>query len=292
MNVRKAQKHMQRATELMNQGQLGFGDDTHERAPKRVRRNDEYDPIIRTRHQTENGKVNAPIQNKNNPFTHAAFDCPTCLLKKSRSECAMICPKGHAICLECTKKLKELLCPLCRCRNYLGNKFVGNCQIMYNWFTNLQDKDTQVTIRMHEVFDIWNLYINRQKDKAPALESNQKKFVCEVFQTSYDPNCSKNEKVFVRDKSENEITFAKNLYFPPGYTNRTQESFAEEVRFREMRKLNTNMNLLLMPTSGGMFSDNSKVPCVLQCSEVVYSSDARPSKIIQIVGTISFDLEE
>jgi hypothetical protein len=31
---------------------------------------------------------------------------------------------------------------------------------------------------------------------------------------------------------------------------------------------------------------------VLQCSEVVYSSNARPSKIIQIVGRISFDLEE
>jgi hypothetical protein len=291
MNVRKAQKHMQRARELLNpESQLGFGagDDKRERAQKRKTKEES---IIRTRSQRELGRVEVNKRDENNPFTHSTFECPLCLLKKNRSVCVMICPKGHAVCLGCAKKIQELRCPMCRSKNYLRDKFVGNCEIMYNWFTNLQHKDTQVTIRRHEVFDEWHLYINPQKDKAPALESNQK-YLCEVFQTSYDPNCSKNEKVFVRDKSENEITFAKNLYFPPGYTDRAQESFAEEVRFREMRKLNTNMNLLLMPTSGGMSSDNSKVPCVLQCSEVDYSSNAGPSKIIQIVGRISFDLEE
>jgi hypothetical protein len=51
MNVRKAQKHMQRATELLNRGQLGFGsgDDTRKRAQKRSMK--EEDLIIRTRSQ-------------------------------------------------------------------------------------------------------------------------------------------------------------------------------------------------------------------------------------------------
>ena len=290
MNVRKAQKHMQRARELLNpESQLGFGagDDERERAQKR--KMEEEDLIIRTRSQRKNGRVEGTDQNENNPFIYSKFECPLCLFKKSRSECVMICPNGHAVCLGCTKKITKFLCPICRSKNYLTDKFVGNCEIMYNWFTNLKHNDTQVTISSDDG-KIWNLYINPQKDKAPALESNQKKFVCTLYESR--GAWLKNEEVFVHDKSENEITFPKNLYFPPGYTDRTQESFAEEVRFREMRKLNTNMNLLLMPTSGGRFADNPKVPCVLQCSEVVYSSNAKPSKIIQIAGKISFDLEE
>jgi hypothetical protein len=47
-----------------------------------------------------------------------------------------------------------------------------------------------------------------------------------------------------------------------------------------------------MPFNGGYVSTEKVVPCVLQCSEVDYSSNAGPSKIIQIVGRISFDLEE
>ena len=36
MNVRKAQKHMQRATELLNQSQLGFGVNTHKEASPKM----------------------------------------------------------------------------------------------------------------------------------------------------------------------------------------------------------------------------------------------------------------
>ena len=56
-NLRKAQKHMQRARELLNpESQLGFGagDDTPKRSQKRVR---EEDSIIRTRRQGKIGRI-------------------------------------------------------------------------------------------------------------------------------------------------------------------------------------------------------------------------------------------
>ena len=39
-NLRKAQKHMQRATELLNQGQLGFGANGEEPPLKRQKTNE------------------------------------------------------------------------------------------------------------------------------------------------------------------------------------------------------------------------------------------------------------
>ena len=41
MNVRKAQKHMQRAAELLNQGQLGFGVGEKSELGKRPREEDD-----------------------------------------------------------------------------------------------------------------------------------------------------------------------------------------------------------------------------------------------------------
>ena len=97
MNVRKAQKHMQRARELLHRGQLEFGDDTDEvkngkrhlaptaknSTPKRAR------PTVHELHsmQTRNIEERLPVYeikaNENNPFTHATFECAICLSKKN-----------------------------------------------------------------------------------------------------------------------------------------------------------------------------------------------------------------
>ena len=250
MNVRKAQKHMQRATELLNQGQLGFGG-----------------PNKRT-HPMETRSVNRQKKNKES-VVEEDFECPVCLEYKPDKECVMICIQGHSICTSCRANYKQRgidTCPLCR-QSFLYD-FVGNCPEMKEFFSDLTKNEVLIT-RDEGKWKVFHI----------SDVSEKGKFICEIVNTGI-------EFFQLRTTQSQFITLRlhlSKLFFPTlnGKNNVIAQEFAKVVKLRKDKNVNVDMDMAVWTPNG-----KGQLYCVLTPAKVMYDQDQMPQEISKIIGTI------
>ena len=234
-NLRKAQKHMHRARELLNQeGQLGFGgpDGVETRAMKRKREED-------------------------TPFVNG-FECPICLEHiTDEHKCVMVCTNKHAICTECSSIMKQTnvdRCPMCR--QYLVKyDFKGNCYEMAKFFDTLTQNEVLITMRGGR----WEVFHLSGKKKG--------NFIC----NAQFPRLATYQVAAIKKGWE----VPSQLLFPPysGPTGELMREFTKAFKLRQENNFDMDLNMMLETPGKEKLYSERKLFCVLTPTEVKYDQD-------------------
>ena len=234
-NLRKAQKHMHRARELLNQeGQIGFGgpDGVETRAMKRKREED-------------------------TPFVNG-FECPICLEHiTDEHKCVMVCTNKHAICTECSSIMKQTnvdRCPMCR--QYLVKyDFKGNCYEMAKFFDTLTQNEVLITMRGER----WEVFHLSGKKKG--------NFIC----NAQFPRFATYQVAAIKKGWE----VPSQLLFPPfsGPDGELMREFTKAFKLRQENNFDMDLNMMLETPGKEKLYSERKLFCVLTPTEVKYDQD-------------------
>lgn len=204
MNVRKAQKHMQRAADLLSPIKHEFGVETR----------------AKRRKKEEENKVKL-------------FECPVCLQDDlSADQCIMVCVHEHYVCISCFPKIIHGKCPNCKVR------FSGESAVIYDLMVYLITEPKFLVIIESTSDDKWDLW-----GVDELRESKEWKCSIRCDPIHKLEQSDRNYFAYT-SKDVSKISHVNNLYLPvaPADVDRFVKEFG--FRFDNHLKININLTLI------------------------------------------------